>query len=126
MKILQAVMGQRHCIDSVAPDTVLMIQVSPTVEQSVDDYIRGRKRFRTFDPSEPRGIGYLGYVDEEDGFVIQIFKGKVTELVYLPSKGDQEPCAGYYLNPLEVNRISESIETFIVTANRYACATSQA
>jgi len=98
---MQAVMGQRHCIDSVAPDTVLLIQVSPTVEQSVDDYIRDRKRFRTFDPSEPRGIGYLGYVDEEEGFVIQTFRGKVTELVYLPAKGDQEPCAGYYFNPEE-------------------------
>jgi hypothetical protein len=96
---MQEVMGQRRCIDSVAPDTVLMIQVSPTVAQSVDDYIKDSKRFRTFDPSEPKDIGYLGYVDEEEGFVIQTFKGKVTELVYLPSKADQEPCAGYYLNP---------------------------
>jgi len=98
---MQEVTGHRHCLESVGPDTVLMIQVSPTIEQSVDQFISDKKKFRTFDPSEPAGLGYVGYVNEEEGFVLQTFKGIVRELVYLPSKADQQPCAGYYLNPEE-------------------------
>ena len=98
---MQEVMGHRSCLESVAADTVLMIQVTPIIEQSVNQFISDTKNFRTFDPSEPPGIGYLGYVDEEGGFVLQTFKGIVRKLVYLPSRNDQQPCAGYYLNPEE-------------------------
>lgn len=78
-----------------------MIQVTPTKAESVNEFMEDPKDFRTFDPSEPPGLGYQGYVNEEEGFVLQVFNGNVKELVYLPSKGDQPPCAGYYLNPEE-------------------------
>ncbi|HEV2836559.1 MAG TPA: hypothetical protein VGW58_14655, partial [Pyrinomonadaceae bacterium] len=72
------------CVSSISEGTVLWIGVSlkkglKTSELGVD-----LKSFNKFDPSEPRGIGYDAFIDEQDGFMLRRFRGMVENLWYFP------------------------------------------
>ncbi len=101
----ESVSAATDCLKSVPAGTVLMIQITPKKELKLADLNIDLKKFRKFDPSEPKGIGYEGYLDETDGLVIRAFKGKVDEITYLPTSAEKHKCPSYYGNPEDFVRI---------------------
>jgi hypothetical protein len=89
---------ERNC-SSVAPGTVLLIQVTPKEQISVSSLNLDEKTFTKFDPSQTSGLGHEGFIDKKEGLVIRAFKGMVQEFVYLAAAPDQARCPGYYENP---------------------------
>jgi hypothetical protein len=92
---------------SVADGTVLSIRVTPKDKLLLSSLNLDEKAFRKFDPSDPPGQGYEGFIDDKDGLVMRVFKGAVEEIVYLPYASDRERCSSYY----------EDLETFVRTAS---------
>lgn len=95
-KILIAFADDRDCLSSVAPDTVLLIRVSPTVERSLAQYNFDERRFRKFTASQATALELLGLVNEEEGLVIRTRKGIVEEMVYIASAVDRPRCPSPY------------------------------
>ena len=87
------------CTGGAPKDVVLLIQVTPKTKLRLADLRIDQSRYRTFDPSSPPNIGYLGLIDDADGLVIQTFKGYVTEICYIANIQDRELCGAYYEHP---------------------------
>ena len=84
-----------YCLTTYPDGTVTMIRVTPRNELSLADLNLDEKKFRRFDPDDK---DFKGFINEEEGLVITVFKGKVKELVYLPSAVDRSRCSSYYVN----------------------------
>lgn len=94
-----------ECVKHLPHDTVMIIQVTPKTELQLSDLQFDEKRFRKFDPSSPSGIGYEGYIDDDEGIVIRTLKGKIDQINYVAAKKDRNLCLSYYENPEESVRI---------------------
>ena len=57
-----------------------------------------KRRFRSFDPSIPRNMGYRAYVDEKSGLLFKTLSGEVFEIYYVAAKSDGLVCPNYYGN----------------------------
>lgn len=79
--------------------TVLLIQVTPKTETRLTDFQIDTKRLRKFDPSSPPGIGYEGYIDDEEGIIFRTYKGRVDEIAYIAMAKDKHLCPDYYASP---------------------------
>jgi hypothetical protein len=93
------------CAGNVPSGTVLMIQVTPKKEVTLRDLDLNEKRLKKFDPSEPPGLGYAGYIDEEAGIVVRTFKEKVDQINYVAAKTDRHLCPTYYEEPEQSIRL---------------------
>jgi len=71
------------CTGSVAKDAVLLIQVTPRTKLRLSDLSIDEGKYRSFDPSIPPDIGYVGLIDDADGVVIQTFAGYVSVICYI-------------------------------------------
>lgn len=87
------------CSGAVPPGTVLLIQVTPRQEVRLSDLPVNQRRLTKFDPSNPPGLGYEGYLDEAEGIVIRAFKGRVEQVSYIAASRDRALCPSYYENP---------------------------
>jgi hypothetical protein len=87
------------CARDVPPNTVLLIEVTFINPPKLSALGINKKRFRTFDPSMPRNIGYKGYIDEKEGLIIKTYKGKVLQLDYIAAGKDVPLCPDYYEAP---------------------------
>src|SRR5438067_488416 len=68
------------CAGEVTPDTVLWLSLTPKKKITLSDLHIEESRFTTYDPAEPKGMGYKAYTDEADGYSILTFKGFVKEI----------------------------------------------
>jgi hypothetical protein len=91
--------GPDLCQNEVPAGTVLLIErelVDPATLVSLN---LDPKRFRKFDPTWPRRIGYQGYLDEKGGLVMKAFNNRVFEIKYFPVAPNRKLCPAYYRNP---------------------------
>lgn len=95
-----------ECLSTVPAGTVLMIQIIPKAELPFSSLNIDAKQFKKFDASEPSGNGYDGFLNEQEGFVVRVFKGNVEQLVYGASAFDRGRCSAYYNNFENSVRIS--------------------
>ena len=94
-----------RCPSGVPKDAVLVIQIKPKTKLRLSELRLDQSKYRTFDPSSPPGIGFVGLIDERDGLVIQAFKGYVNEICYIANIQDRKLCESYYENPEAFIRI---------------------
>jgi hypothetical protein len=76
-----------------------LLQITPKKDLRLSDLPFDVSKFRKFDPSEPKGIGFEGYIDDENGIVVRAFKGKVDEIAYIAPAKERHLCPQYYENP---------------------------
>lgn len=88
-----------ECVKQLPAGTVMHIDITPKAEQQLGELHIDEKRFRKFDPSSPPDLGYMGYVDEEQGIIIDTYKGRVEEILYIASAEDKHLCSSYYEKP---------------------------
>lgn len=89
----------QRCTSGVPKDTVLLIQVTPKTKLRLSDLRIDQSKYRSFDPSSPPDIGYVGLIDDVDGLVIQTFKAYVTVICYIANIEDRKLCGSYYEHP---------------------------
>lgn len=71
-----------------------------------------QKRFKKFDPTRPRGLGYQGYIDDKAGLALKAFNNGVFQIDFFPIPADRKLCPGFYLNP------KDFVETYVLHAPR--------
>lgn len=98
--------GPRACPD-VAEGTVLLIERQLVDYQSFAALNLDQRRFKKFDPTWPRRIGYQGYIDNKDGLLLKAFNNKVFQIAYIPVITKRQFCPAYYGNPRQF------IETYV-------------
>ena len=79
--------------------TVLAVIIRFRTPRNVQDFKLKGKRFQIFDPSIPSKRGYKTYYFVQDGFMINTYKGKAIELIYLAAQNDKHLCPEYYQDP---------------------------
>jgi hypothetical protein len=84
------------CDKSVTADTVLWVSLTPKRRVLLSNLGIDTSRFRIYDPSTPRGIGYKAYSDEANGYELLTFKGVVEEIYYQPTAVDRKLCPTYF------------------------------
>jgi hypothetical protein len=95
---------QRHdssppdCWKTVPNDTVIFIQVTLKEPVPLKEFPVKVQRAERFDPSTPKNVGYLDYLDASAGFLVVTFKGKVVEVCYFATEADRPPCPDYLDN----------------------------
>lgn len=87
------------CLGKIPIDTVLLIEVTTKKEMRLSDLPVNQSRLAKFDPSNPPGMGYEGYLDDEEGIVIRVFAGRVEQVSYIAASRDRPLCPGYYEDP---------------------------
>lgn len=88
-----------------APDTVLSIQRELRNATTFAALGLDTRRFKSFDPSWPPGMGYRGYIDEKTGLLLKTYGGKIVQLNYIAAKKDWQVCPTYYRRPREFVRV---------------------
>ena len=84
-----------NCGNSVE-GRVLLIQRDFAVDTSFASLNPGKVRFKKFDPSLPRGIGYQGFINDEIGLAVKTFNKRVIQVAYFPGLKERQFCPGYY------------------------------
>lgn len=84
------------CPPPVADGSVLMITVTPKKQITLSDLQLDEKKLRKYDPTEPPDLGYMVYIDEEEGQLINTYKGRVEEIAYIAASRDRYLCPSYY------------------------------
>jgi hypothetical protein len=87
-----------ECIGKVPAGTVMLIQITPKKKTKLGELGIDERRFKRFDPSEPKGIGYEGFIDEEEGLAIRTLNGDVELIAYVAAKKDKHLCPSYFEN----------------------------
>ena len=85
----------------VPPDTVLTIQRELVVATTFGALGFDKRRFESFDPSSPPGMGYRGYIDEKTGLLLKTYGGEIFQIFYTAAKKDWPVCQSYYRRPRE-------------------------
>ena len=94
-----------RCTSGVPKDAVLLIQITPKTKLRLSDLRIDQSKYRTFDPSSPPDIGFVGLIDDVDGLVIRTFKGYVNVICYIANIQDRKLCGSYYEHPEAFVRI---------------------
>jgi hypothetical protein len=87
------------CVKQLPLGVVMHIQVTPKTGLRLSDLEVDMKRFRKFESSSPPGIGYEGYLDEEEGIIYDTYKGGIVQIEYIADKKDKRLCPTYYEKP---------------------------
>ena len=96
------------CLNNVPPDTVLLVERELRAATTLAALGLDQRRFKSFDPSWPRNIGYRGYIDEQSGLLLKAFKGEIFQIDYIGAKEDRHRCPSYYRKPRDfVQAIAE-------------------
>jgi hypothetical protein len=88
----------QDCARRLPKDTVLLIVVTPKTNLQWSDLHLDKAALRKFEPSSPPGIGYEGFIDDANGVVVRMFKGRVDEIAYAANSEDRKLCPEYYEN----------------------------
>src|ERR1044072_1333781 len=106
-----------RCSSGVPREAVLTIEIRPKTKLRLSDLRIDQSKYRTFDPSSPPSIGYVGLINDVDGVVIQTFKGYVSVICYIANIEDRKLCWAYYEHPEDfvsviVHRISRKFDEY--------------
>jgi len=77
-------------------DTVLLMRRVLGNTMAVEALGVDKRRFKSFDPSLRRNMGYRAFVDEDSGLLFKTFRGEVFEIYYIGAKTDRKICTNYY------------------------------
>lgn len=77
-------------------DLVLLIQRTLRTTTTMKALGFDKRRFKSFDPSLPRKMGYRAYVDDESGLLFKTLRDEVFEIYYIAAKPDRQACPIYY------------------------------
>ena len=80
-------------------DSVLLVERELRTATTLAALDLDQRRFKSFDPSQPRNIGYRGYIDDHSGLLLKAFMGEIFQIDYIAAKKDRYRCPGYYRNP---------------------------
>lgn len=94
-------LGDVKCVTPITEGTILRIHVRPTIQPLVSSLNLDEKKFRKFDPWFGTARGRMGYINEEDGLLIETSEGKVSEIIYVPPGSERALCPDFYSNNLE-------------------------
>jgi hypothetical protein len=97
--VLSGESGFTECPEKLPSETVLLVEVKLIKPIKFSNLRIDKKALKRFDPAYPKNIGYLGYLDEIGGLVIQTYKGDVLQFDYIAAKRDVKLCPGYYDSP---------------------------
>jgi hypothetical protein len=92
--------GADTCANSVE-GRVLLIQRDFAVDASFASLNLSQLRFKKFDPSWPRGIGYQGFINEDIGLAVKTFNKRIIQVAYFPSSKARQFCSAFYVKPRE-------------------------
>jgi hypothetical protein len=86
------------CGASLAPETVLFVELVPKRKLALKDLSIDKKTLRSFQPIE----GYLrdlkGY-QTSDGLIMTVLKGSIVQLDYIPDEKERGSCVEFYQRP---------------------------
>jgi hypothetical protein len=88
--------AERDCMPTVADGIVLMIHVTLKRGIRLSEFQVKLKRFKKFDPAEPKKIGADAYLDQKTGFMFRTFRRYVDDLWYFPSAKERQLCPNYF------------------------------
>lgn len=86
-------------------DTVLLIKRVLRNAKTIKALGFDKRRFKSFDPSIPRNMGYRAYVDEKSGLLFKTLEGEVFEIYYIAPKSGWRACSNYYVDNRELLRV---------------------
>ena len=89
--------SQKRCNGTVQPETVLLVEVFPHNPVSLKKLGLKRTDFRTV----KLDADTEAYVDEANGLVMKVRKGRVLQLDHIASAKDKSACPAYYDRPEE-------------------------
>ena len=92
--------GADTCANAVE-GRVLLIQRDFAVDASFASLNLNQLRFKKFDPSWPRGIGYQGFINEDIGLAVKTFNKRIIQVAYFSSSRERQFCPKYYAKPTE-------------------------
>src|SRR5687768_15694614 len=92
--------SQKRCNGTVQPETVLLVEVFPKNPVSLKKLGLKRRDFRAVKLDRDTEA----YVDEVNGLVLKMRKGRVLQLDHIASAKDQLICPSYYDSPEEFAR----------------------
>lgn len=93
--------GAKTCADG-PEGTVLLIERELVNYQAFVDLKLDRRRFKKFDPTWPRKIGYQGYLDDKAGLLLKAFENKIFVIAHIPALTARKVCPTYYRKPREL------------------------
>lgn len=91
--------------DGAPTDTVLLIQRVLRDAKTMKALGFDKRRFKSFDPSLPRNMGYRAFVDEKSGLLFKTFQREVFEMYYIPPYSDRQVCRLYYGDAHDLLRV---------------------
>jgi hypothetical protein len=77
----------------------MVVEVRPGKENPLSHYEKDLSRFRVVEASTPPGIGYKGYIDENEGVAYVTIGDSVDEIYYFASAEDKHLCKRYVEDP---------------------------
>ena len=83
----------------VPKGTVLAVIIKFSRPKRLQDFQLKHKKFKVFDPSHPPEMGYKTYYYENEGFLINSYKGQAIGLVFIAAQKDVHLCPEYYKDP---------------------------
>src|SRR5687767_10609556 len=86
------------CVQQPTPDIVLLIERELVKPATLESLHLDRKRFKTFDPTRPRRLGYRGYIDEKAGLALKAFNNQVFQIYHFPVATSRNVCPAFYRN----------------------------
>src|SRR5262245_60707602 len=86
---------------SEVKDRLLLIQRDFARDASFTSLNLNAIRFKKFDPSWPRGLGYQGFINDEIGLAVKTFNKQIIQVAYFPKSKERQFCPGYYAKPRE-------------------------
>ena len=86
------------CATRIAEGNILRIHVRPAIQPLVSSLNIDERKFREFDPTFRQDPDGVAFINEEDGLLIQTSKGKVSEMIYVPSRVNRQLCPDLYGN----------------------------
>lgn len=76
-------------------DTVLLIKRALRNATTMTALGFDKRRFKSFDPSRPRNMGYRAIVDQKGGLLFKTLRGEVFEIYYIGPQTDRQVCFNY-------------------------------
>ena len=98
-------LGNAQTCHGVPPDTVLFIKRVMRKATTIKALGFDKRRFKSFDPSIPRNMGYRAFVDEKAGLLFKTLHGEVFEIYYIPPYSDRQVCRLYYGDAHDLLRV---------------------
>ena len=87
-----------HCGASLAPETVLFVELVPKGKLTLKDLSIDKKTLRFFQPIEDYLPDLKGY-QTSDGLVMTVLKGSIIQLDYVPDEKERGSCVEFYQRP---------------------------